>query len=33
MKKDYLDHENSLKPSPGQGYGIFKSKNNQKVAV
>ena len=28
-----LRPENSLKPVPGEGYGIFKSKNNKKVAV
>ena len=28
-----LRPDNSLKPAPGEGYGIFKSKNNMKVAV
>ena len=28
-----LRPENSLKPVPGEGYGIFKSKNNLRVAV
>ena len=32
-EKRLLRPENSLKPVPGEGYGIFKSKNNQKVAV
>ena len=32
-EKRLLRPENSLKPVPGEGYGIFKSKNNQRVAV
>ena len=32
-EKRLLRPENSLKPVPGEGYGIFKSKNNKKVAV
>ena len=32
-EKRLLRPENSLKPVPGDGYGIFKSKNNHKVAV
>ena len=32
-EKRLLRPENSLKPVPGEGYGIFKSKNNQRIAV
>ena len=32
-EKRLLRPENSIKPAPGDGYGIFKSKNNKKVAV
>ena len=32
-EKRLLRPENSLKPVPGEGYGIFKSRNNKKVAV
>ena len=32
-KKQLLRPENLIKPSPGEGYGIFNSKNNKKVAV
>ena len=32
-EKRLLRPENTLKPVPGEGYGIFKSKNNQRVAV
>ena len=32
-EKRLLRPENSLKPVPGDGYGIFKSRNNKKVAV
>ena len=32
-EKRLLRPENSIKPAPGEGYGIFKSKNNKKVAV
>ena len=32
-EKRLLRPENSLKPSPGEGFGIFKSKNNKKIAV
>ena len=32
-EKRLLRPENSIQPSPGQGFGIFKSKNNKKVAV
>ena len=32
-EKRLLRPENSLKPVPGNGYGIFKSKNNKNVAV
>ena len=32
-EKRLLRPENSIKPVPGEGYGIFKSKNNKKVAV
>ena len=32
-EKRLLRPENSLKPVPGDGFGIFKSKNNKRVAV
>ena len=32
-EKRLLRPENSLKPVPGNGYGIFKSRNNKRVAV
>ena len=32
-EKRLLRPENSISPAPGEGYGIFKSKNNKKVAV
>ena len=32
-EKRLLRPENSIKPVPGEGYGIFKSRNNKKVAV
>ena len=32
-EKRLLRPENSLKPVPGDGYGIFNSRNNKKVAV
>ena len=32
-EKRLLRPENSLKPVPGKGFGIFNSKNNKKVAV
>ena len=32
-EKRLLRPENSLKPVPGNGYGIFKSRNNKNVAV
>ena len=33
QEKRLLRPENLIQPSPGQGFGIFKSKNNKKVAV
>ena len=32
-EKRLLRPENSLKPSPGNGFGVFQSKNKKKVAV
>ena len=32
-EKRLLRPENSIKPAPGEGFGIFNSKNNKKVAV
>ena len=32
-EKRLLRPQNSIKPSPGQGFGIFHSKNNKKIAV
>ena len=32
-EKRLLRPENSLKPVPGDGFGIFKSKNNKRIAV
>ena len=32
-EKRLLRPDNLFKPSPGEGYGIFSSKNNKKIAV
>ena len=32
-EKRLLRPENSIKPAPGEGMGIFNSKNNKKIAV